>query len=105
MKSRHAIARLKGDFSDPDKIKGLLLQAAWNAQLNIISNIDHKFQPFGYTLIILLAESHFSIHTFPENDEAFVDCFTCGEKDPKAAIEELAKLGAYKIKGLRIVKR
>lgn len=105
MKNQHAIAKLSGDFSDPEKIKNSVLQAAWNTQLSVINHVDHKFYPQGYTLIILLAESHLSIHTFPENNEAFVDCFTCGEKDPESAIRELAKLGGYKITTISSIKR
>ena len=40
---------------------------------------SHKFQPHGVTAVALLAESHISIHTWPENGMAVCDVFTCGE--------------------------
>ena len=43
--------------------------------LNIVSN---KFEPYGVTAIALLAESHLSIHTWPESEYSAIDIFTCG---------------------------
>lgn len=98
MKINPARAILKGDFSDPEKILNCMLAAAWANNLSVIKYVEHKFYPIGYTAIILLAESHFSIHTFPEKREAVVDCLTCGSKNPMPVIEELAKLLGVKIK-------
>jgi S-adenosylmethionine decarboxylase len=41
--------------------------------------ISHRFQPHGVTGLALLAESHISIHTWPESGYAAVDVFTCGD--------------------------
>jgi len=40
--------------------------------------IEHAYEPQGYTLVLLLSESHASIHTYPEHNACFVDLFTCG---------------------------
>lgn len=98
MPRKHAVALLEGDFSDPQKIKHLLLTSAWNCGLRVVGSLDHFFHPQGYTAIILLAESHLSIHTFPENNEASIDCFTCGEHNPELVIEEAARLLSVRIK-------
>ena len=51
----------------------------------------HQFEPQGLTGIVLLAESHISIHTWPERGEAAIDVFTCGERDSKAIAEFFCK--------------
>ena len=56
-----------------------------------LGKVSHKFEPQGASVVILLEESHASIHTYPEHGLAFVDIFTCGEKgDPKTGFEYLA---------------
>lgn len=47
----------------------------------------HKFQPCGETAVLLLSESHISVHTYPDQKKAFLDVFTCGNIKPKKAIE------------------
>ncbi len=44
----------------------------------ILDTCTYIFEPNGLTLVFLLAESHASIHTYPEVDSCFVDCFSCG---------------------------
>lgn len=48
-----------------------------------------KFIPTGLTIVILLAESHISLHTYPEKNSFFLDVFTCGKKNPIIIFEEL----------------
>jgi S-adenosylmethionine decarboxylase len=49
-----------------------------------------RFDPFGFTAIYLLAESHVSVHTYPERNSLFFDAFTCGSRCvPEAFIEEI----------------
>lgn len=50
----------------------------------------HKFDPEGLTVFAVLAESHLSIHTYPEQNALFLDAFTCGKEDqPKKILESL----------------
>jgi S-adenosylmethionine decarboxylase len=52
----------------------------------------HKFKPHGVTGVAVIAESHISIHTWPEFDYAAIDIFTCGNKvNPEKAIKALKK--------------
>lgn len=44
----------------------------------IMGSTEHIYQPQGYTLVLMLSESHTSIHTYPEHNACFVDLFTCG---------------------------
>jgi len=46
-------------------------------KLTEVSRCFHQFEPFGATGVILLAESHFSVHTYPENDKLYFDLFCC----------------------------
>ncbi len=66
-----------------EDIKDLLETAVKVADLTKISSHYYQFQPHGATGIILLAESHISIHTWPEHGIATVDVYTCG--DPSKA--------------------
>lgn len=51
-----------------------------------------KFEPHGVTILYLLAESHLSIHTYPEHGFCAIDCYTCGEDvDPRKAISYLTE--------------
>jgi S-adenosylmethionine decarboxylase len=57
-----------------------LLQVALNmAGANILRVFGEKFEPQGVTLLALLAESHASIHTWPELGYAAIDLYTCGD--------------------------
>ncbi len=62
-----------------EDIKDLLESAVRTAGLTKISSHYFQFQPHGATGVILLAESHISIHTWPEHGLATVDVFTCGD--------------------------
>ena len=60
-------------------VKQALLDAADEAGATIVGEVFHKFSPVGVTGIVCIAESHISIHTWPEHAYAAVDIFTCGE--------------------------
>jgi S-adenosylmethionine decarboxylase len=83
---QHYILNLYGcKFEVLDNLEFLLrvlIDAALICEATILDKCYHKFQPQGVTAILLLAESHISIHTVPEKGEAYVDVFTCSEKDP-----------------------
>lgn len=85
---RHAFALLTGDFSNNLKVHNFLLQAATNVGASILQSNKHEFYPQGVTCVVLLAESHITIHTYPEDSQAYVDCFTCGNLDPRLVIQE-----------------
>jgi S-adenosylmethionine decarboxylase len=55
-----------------------LRQAAKSAHMTILGEESHKFSPQGFTGLLLLSESHISIHTYPERGYAAIDVFTCG---------------------------
>lgn len=79
------------DFSvldDVDFLKEVMLDAAVKSQAQVLSVTYKKFEPNGCTILILVSESHLSIHTYPEEEFAAIDCYTCGKKvDPQIAID------------------
>ena len=56
-----------------------LNSAAKLAKASVLNIVSNKFEPFGVTAIALLAESHLSIHTWPESQYSAIDIFTCGK--------------------------
>ena len=59
-------------------LRYLINNSAKLAEAKVLNLISNKFEPYGVTAIALLAESHMSIHTWPESNYAAVDIFTCG---------------------------
>ena len=51
----------------------------WDFECTVLGTQKHKFEPQGFTAVIMLAESHLSIHTWPERGVAACDVFTCGD--------------------------
>lgn len=67
------------------KLENLLQQAAIAANVTIVQSVFHQFSPQGITGIVIIEESHISIHTWPEYGYASVDFFTCGNGQPEKA--------------------
>ena len=74
-------------------IRTELLAAVTLAGATPVQEVVHHFSPHGVTGVVVIAESHFSIHTWPEYEFAAVDLFTCGDTvDPWAAFAHLEKV-------------
>ena len=79
-------------LDDEQYLTDLLVQAAEKAKATVLGKTSHSFDPHGVTILILLAESHISIHTWPEKGYAAVDVMTCGENmQPQIAIDTIVK--------------
>ena len=80
---KHILFTLKGcPFELLDNkgfIRMLLYNATKECKATLLHLAVHKFEPQGVTGFALLAESHISIHTWPENSMAVCDVFTCGD--------------------------
>jgi S-adenosylmethionine decarboxylase len=61
------------------KITDAMVSAAIEAKATIVDVSFHEFNPFGISGMVVIAESHLSIHTWPEYSYAAVDIFTCGD--------------------------
>ena len=93
-------------LNDESFLRCILNRAAKLANATVLNLISNKFEPQGVTAIALLAESHISIHTWPESNYSAVDIFTCGKNMlPKLASQYL--IGALKAEEhfLRVIER
>ena len=78
---------VKKDYT-PDFYEKVIYKIAKAAKVEILNVSSHKFEPQGFNLVALLAESHISIHTWPETGVAKCDIFTCSDKClPEKAVE------------------
>lgn len=93
---KHAFAKLYGCFYDAEQLEVAMCAVVEELQMNVLDSKFHTFQPQGVTGVLLLSESHFAIHTWPERGYAMVDLFTCGDVEPGFGIQLLANhLGAH----------
>jgi S-adenosylmethionine decarboxylase len=80
---KHCILELyhcRADRLDDEAfLRSSITQAVQQAGATLLQLISHRFSPQGVTALALLAESHLSIHTWPESGYAAVDVFTCGD--------------------------
>lgn len=69
-------------------LQAQMVEAAEVCGATVLSVQAKQFEPQGATVLVLLSESHLSIHTYPERGFAALDCYTCGETvDPQLAID------------------
>ena len=85
---------------EPSFYEKLVYKIAKKAKVTVLEISKYKFKPQGFTMVALLAESHISFHTFPENNIISFDFFTCGKISPSVAIDIIKK----EIEHKRIVK-
>ena len=106
---RHLIAEYYGCdvtlLDDVDAIRTHMLAAADAITVTVIGEIFHRYAPQGVSGTILIAESHLSVHTWPESGYAAVDIFTCGDLDPRPGFEVLAQeLNAESVRVQEIIR-
>jgi len=93
-------------LNDESFLRCTLNRAAKLANATVLNLISNKFEPQGVTAIALLAESHISIHTWPESNYSAVDIFTCGQNMfPKLASQYLIEALNAEEHFLRIIDR
>lgn len=80
------------DLNNPDSLEKLLVDAALKAHTTVLHSYSHKFSPQGVSCVVVISESHLSIHTWPEYGQAQLDVFTCGDNAlPTLAVDYLQK--------------
>lgn len=83
-------------LNDAISLQEVMEKGIERAKMTILNIFSHCFTPQGCTIVISLAESHVSCHTWPENSCLAVDVYTCGEGNPKLiAIQLLKYLNSY----------
>ena len=108
--SKHLLLELYGcdyeKLNDESFLRCTLNRAAKLANASVLNLISNKFEPQGVTAIALLAESHISIHTWPESYYSAVDIFTCGHNMlPELASQYLIDTLKAEEHSLRIIER
>lgn len=88
---RHVIAELWECniemLNDMDRLEKIFVNAALKAGAEVREVAFHKFAPFGVSGVVIISESHLTIHSFPEHGYASIDVYTCGDIiDPNVAV-------------------
>ncbi len=92
-------------LNDLQAIEASLIAAAKAANATIVQSIFHRFSPQGVSGVVVIEESHLSIHTWPEAGYAAVDFYTCGDSDPALAHPVLLETLAAKNHEMLVVDR
>ena len=93
-------------LNDESFLRCAINRAAKFAKATVLNLISNKFEPQGVTAIALLAESHISIHTWPESSYSAVDIFTCGQSMlPELASQYLIEALKAEEHFLRVIER
>ncbi|MBA9025849.1 MULTISPECIES: adenosylmethionine decarboxylase [Bacillaceae] len=91
---RHVISELWGcDFeklNDMDYIERVFVDAALKSGAEVREVAFHKFAPQGVSGVVIISESHLTIHSFPEHGYASIDVYTCGDLNPNVAANYIA---------------
>ncbi len=76
-------------------IRDMMLRSATEMGATVVGETFHAFSPHGVSGTVVIAESHLSIHTWPENGYVAVDIYTCGGLNPNIAFAQIGReLGA-----------
>ncbi|WAX22901.1 S-adenosylmethionine decarboxylase [Synechococcus phage S-M1] len=94
---RHILFTLKGCdtqfLDDENYVRDVVYHASVKCQSTLLALNSHKFDPQGVTCVAMLAESHISIHTWPELGMAVCDVFTCGDHTtPQDGVEYMRQM-------------
>jgi S-adenosylmethionine decarboxylase len=93
MRNRHVLYDIWVDDAKPleraGPLEDLLHRAALAGGATILHGYFHPFAPCGVTGFLLLAESHLSVHTWPEEGFAAFDIFSCGDMDTDAIVDTI----------------
>jgi S-adenosylmethionine decarboxylase len=78
-------------LNDSISLQEVMENGIKRANMTILNIFQHCFYPQGCTIVIALAESHVSCHTWPENGSIAIDVYTCGDGNPRLIALELLK--------------
>lgn len=90
---RHVLAELTGCpavfLNDPAGLEKCFRRCAEEGGAKLVSSHFHHFSPQGVSGVVVIAESHITVHTWPEHGYAAVDVFTCGQPEIAEAVMNL----------------
>ena len=76
-------------LDDQNKIETALIDVVNRVGARLINTSFHKFSPYGVSGVVVIAESHITIHTWPEHKYAAIDIFTCDDKIDYQLVESI----------------
>ncbi|WP_332689748.1 adenosylmethionine decarboxylase [Halalkalibacter lacteus] len=92
---RHVISELWGcnveKLNNMNFIEQVFVDAALKSGAEVREVAFHKFAPHGVSGVVIISESHLTIHSFPEHGYASIDVYTCGDLDPNIAANYIAE--------------
>ena len=78
-------------LKDPEKVRAIMKAGALAMKATIVEEAFHHFEPDGVSGVIIIMESHLTIHTWPEHEYAAIDIFTCGKIQMDLGLDFLTK--------------
>ena len=88
----HYLVECKGGkeikMETPQELLDELIRCALAAGATVVDSLIHQFSPHGLSGVVVIAESHITIHTWPEHQYSAIDIFTCGEENIAKSIYE-----------------
>lgn len=89
-------------LNDCPQVEREMQRAARAANATIVRSTFHTFSPYGVSGVVVIAESHLTIHTWPEHNYAAIDIFTCGSSvEPYTAYQVLKE--AFRCKNSSVI--
>ena len=93
---KHLVCDIKnirnmGLLGSLEQIQKLMDEICEEHRFTILQKTHHQFEPQGITILYLLSESHFSIHTFPEHNYAAIDLYTCRQYESNEVYHAIQK--------------
>ena len=76
-------------LNNQEKIEKVLVGVVNSVGATLINTSFHKFSPYGVSGVVVIAESHITIHTWPEHNYAAIDVFTCNDKIDYTLVENI----------------
>jgi len=102
---KHLLLRIEGGMRDERFVLDTLLAACDAAKAHVRRVVEHSFYPDGYSVLVLLAESHATVHTWPEQGFALVDYFSCAKEANEDAFADVWFMRGFGLKSKEIVER
>jgi len=105
---RHVVSELwecdRHLLNDADEVERIMVNAALESGAEVREVVFHKFHPHGVSGVVVISESHLTIHSFPEHGYASVDVYTCGDRiDPKVASDYIGRgLRAGRVESVKL---
>ncbi|XEC94718.1 adenosylmethionine decarboxylase [Paenibacillus tarimensis] len=92
-------------ISTSETLKQLMVEAALHSGADIREVIFHQFEPVGVSGVVVISESHLSVHSFPEHRYVSLDVYTCGGMNPHVSMSFLKdRLGAGRYECIEVIR-